>query len=56
MLDKREDNLNQIPCKCGGKMVEIINAEKGYRVGWWCIQCDDFKKAIGRERVFLKLI
>ena len=53
-----KEDLSQKPCKCGGTMVQIINAEKNIRVGWWCTAdgCSNFTKAIGRERLVLRLV
>lgn len=39
------------PCKCGGKMEEVINyVDTEVRVGWYCPKCKTFDTAIGRER------
>lgn len=48
------EDLSSKPCLCGGKMAEVINAEKGYRVGWWCPKCNAWDKAIGRERITVR--
>jgi hypothetical protein len=37
-------------CKCGKVKEQIINAEDKVRSGWWCRECNEFEKAIGRER------
>ena len=44
------DEMKTKPCVCGNKMREVINAEKGTRVGWWCPKCGEYDKAIGREK------
>ena len=50
-----ENELIEKLCKCGHTMAEVINAEKGFRVGWWCLKCGDFDKAVGRERKYIRL-
>mgnify|MGYP003650126335 CR=1 FL=1 len=43
--------LTTKPCKCGGKMEEVINyVDTEVRVGWYCPKCKTFDTAIGRER------
>ena len=44
------DMMKTLPCKCGKTKDEVINAEQNLRVGWYCVACKDFTKAIGRER------
>ena len=50
-----DEDLGEKPCKCGHKVAEVINAEQGYRVGWWCPKCSDFDKAVGRERKYVRI-
>jgi hypothetical protein len=40
--------------ECRNKMTEVIAAEKAQRAGWYCVECKDFIKAIGRERILAK--
>lgn len=42
--------------KCGNTAEQIINTEQNERVGWWCIVCDNFERAILRERVWIKKV
>ena len=50
-----ENDFTEKPCNCGHTMAEVINAEQGYRVGWWCPKCGDFDKAVGRERKYVRI-
>jgi len=53
------DNLSEKPCRCGDTMGEVIgfnhrqtdDTYQMYRVGWYCPECQNFDKAILRERV-----
>ena len=45
--------LSENPCeKCGAQAEEVINTEENLRVGWYCLKCHNFEKAIARERVW----
>lgn len=56
------DDLSEKPCSCGSVMGEVIGFQhrttddtyQRYRVGWYCTECQNFDKAIGRERVVNK--
>lgn len=58
-MNKNSDDLSSKPCKCGDVMGEIIGfndslVDKNYqsfRVGWYCVKCRGFEKAILRERI-----
>lgn len=57
-----EIDLSEKPCQCGEVMGEVIgfnhretdDTYQMYRVGWYCTECQNFDKAIGRERVVNK--
>jgi ribosomal protein S27AE len=42
--------MSEKPCeRCKAKAEEVINAEERKRVGWYCLKCHFFEKAILRE-------
>ena len=47
--EKKVSEMKTKPCVCGNKMRQVINAEKGTRVGWWCPKCGEYDKAIGSD-------
>ena len=50
--DRHAPDLTTKPCpKCGNPAEECIWVEENVRQGWYCPQCGEFDKAIGRERV-----
>jgi len=52
----QEVNMETKPCQCGGtmdqiiKFIEHLNGYMPRRVGWYCPDCREFDKAVGRER------
>jgi len=45
---KMEMSERECP-RCKAKAEEVINTEKRKRVGWYCVKCHYFEKAILRE-------
>jgi ribosomal protein S27AE len=45
------DDLSTNNCpKCGETSEQVLNMETRKRVGWYCLKCEYFEKAILRER------
>ena len=40
--------------KCGATSEQVLNIETQKRVGWYCLKCEYFEKAILRETVIYK--
>ena len=46
------DDLSTNVCpKCKATSEEVLNMETRHRVGWYCLKCEHFEKAILRETV-----
>jgi len=44
------DDLSTTNClKCGATSEQVLNIETQKRVGWYCLECEHFEKAILRE-------
>jgi hypothetical protein len=44
------DSLSTTNClKCGATSEQVLNMETQKRVGWYCLKCEYFEKAILRE-------
>jgi hypothetical protein len=41
--------------KCGATSEQVLNIETQKRVGWYCLKCEYFQKAILRETVIHKV-
>ena len=49
------DDLSTNTCpKCKAPSEQVLNMETRLRVGWYCLKCHHFEKAILRERVIHK--
>ena len=49
------DDLSTNTCpKCKAISEEVLNMETHKRVGWYCLKCHYFEKAILRETVIYK--
>jgi len=45
------DDLSTTNClNCGATSEQVLNMETRKRVGWYCLKCEYFEKAILRER------
>jgi Zn ribbon nucleic-acid-binding protein len=50
------DDLSTNVCpKCKETSSEVLNMETQKRVGWYCLKCEYFQKAILRETVIHKV-
>lgn len=50
------DDLSTNVCpKCKETSEEVLNMETQKRVGWYCLKCEYFQKAILRETVIHKV-
>ena len=50
------DDLKTNVCpKCKETSEQVLNIETQKRVGWYCLKCENFQKAILRETVIYKV-
>jgi HJR/Mrr/RecB family endonuclease len=50
------DDLSTTNClKCGATSEQVLNIETQKRVGWYCLKCEYFEKAILRETTIYKI-
>jgi len=50
-----EELATKACAQCRKTAKQIINTERNERVGWWCIACNHFEKAILRERLWRRV-
>jgi hypothetical protein len=50
------EELSTTNClKCGATSEQVLNMETQKRVGWYCLKCEYFEKAILRETFIHKV-
>ena len=55
-LSHDTDDLSTTDClKCGATSEQVLNIETQKRVGWYCLKCEYFEKAILRETTIYKV-
>ena len=55
-VKKLSSDLSTNVCpKCEETSEEVLNMETRKRVGWYCLKCEYFEKAILRETVIYKV-